>query len=396
MRFTQQLCAATALVVFASASPVEKKRNLAFSVHQTVPKPFIKSGPAAVLSVYGKYGATPPQDVVDAAASNDGTVTTTPEQYDAEYLTPVSIGGQTLNLDFDTGSSDLWVFSSELPANERSGHSYYTPSSSSTSALKSGYTWKISYGDGSGASGNVYTDTVKVGATTVTGQAVEAAESISAQFQQDTDNDGLLGLAFDSINTVSPNKQKTFFSNAKASLDAPLFTANLKKGAPGTYDFGYIDASKHTGSITYVPVNTANGFWEFTSNGYAVGSGGFTSTNIDSIADTGTTLLYLPSSVVSAYYAKVSGAAYDSSQGGYTYPCSSTLPSITLGIGSYKAVVPGSYINYAPVNSATCFGGIQRNTGIGFSIFGDIFLKSQFVVFNGASSPQLGFAPKAT
>ena len=235
-----------------------------------------------------------------------------------------------------------------------------------------------------------------MGATTVTSQAVELATSISAQFQQDIDNDGLLGLAFDSLNTVQPVQQKTFFSNAKASLSAPLFTANLKKGAPGTYDFGYIDASKHTGSITYVNVNTANGFWEFTSNGYAVGTGAFTSASIDAIADTGTTLLYLPSSIVSAYYAKVSGSKYDSNQGGYTFPCSATLPSITLGIGSYRAVVPGSYILYAPVSGSTCFGGIQRNTGIGFSIYGDIFLKSQFVVFSGAATPQLGFAPKPT
>jgi aspergillopepsin I len=94
-----------------------------------------------------------------------------------------------------------WVFSSELPSSQSSGHSIYNPSKSSTAKKLSGATWNISYGDGSGASGDVYTDTVDVGGTTVTGQAVELAKTISAQFQQDQDNDGLLGLAFSSINT---------------------------------------------------------------------------------------------------------------------------------------------------------------------------------------------------
>jgi hypothetical protein len=218
---------------------------------------------------------------------------------------------------------------------------------------------------------------------------------VSAQFVSDP-SDGLVGLAFDTINTVSPVQQKTFFSNAMATLPAPLFTATLKKGAVGSYDFGYIDTTKYTGAITYVPVKTTNGFWEFTGNGYAVGSNSFVSTSIDGIADTGTTLLYLPSAAVKAYYARVSGAAYSSAQGGYIFPCSSTLPSLTLGIGSYRAVVPGSYLNYAPVSSTKCFGGLQSNTGIGFSIYGDIFLKSQFVVFKGPmNSPQLGFAKQA-
>jgi hypothetical protein len=156
-----------------------------------------------------------------------------------------------------------------------------------------------------------------------------------------------------SINTASPNPVKTFFSNAIPTLASPLFTANLKKGAPGNYNFGYINTAEYTGSITYVPVNTANGFWEFTGKGYAIGSGAFVASSIDGIADTGTTLLYLPTTIVSAYYAKVPGAQYVSSQGGYTYPCSAVLPSITLGIGSYKAVVPGSYINYAPATGSS-------------------------------------------
>lgn len=266
------------------------------------------------------------------------------------------------------------MFSTELPASEQSGHTLYNPTKSGK--VDTGETWSISYGDGSSASGNVYFDTVKVGATTVTSQAVEAAESVSSEFQSDTASDGLLGLAFDSINTASPNKVPTFFQNAGPTLAAPLFTANLKKGAPGNYNFGYIDSSEYTGSITYTPVNTANGFWEFTGSGYAVGSAKFVSLSIDAIADTGTTLLYLPAAAVKAYYAKVTGATNSASQGGYIFPCSATLPSITLGIGSYRAVVPGSYINYAP---ATGSGKISLSPIIELEV---TILQSASVVFN--------------
>lgn len=395
MGLIKTLGAASALISLVSAVPVElEKRGAAFRLDQTVQKPFILSGPAAMAKTYAKYGKAIPPVIAAAAANNDGTVTATPEEYDAEYLCPVTIGGQTLNLDFDTGSSDLWVFSTELPASEQSGHTLYNPSTSGK--VDTGETWSISYGDGSSASGNVYFDKVVVGGTTVASQAVEAAETVSSEFEADAASDGLLGLAFDSINTASPNQVATFFENALPTLAAPLFTANLKKGEPGNYNFGYIDSTEHTGSITYVAVNTANGFWEFTGNGYAVGSGSFVTSSIDAIADTGTTLLYLPAAAVSAYYAKVSGATNSASQGGYIFPCSATLPSITLGIGSYKAVVPGTYINYAPATGSQCFGGIQSNAGIGFSIYGDIFLKSQFVVFNGQSSPEIGFAAKST
>ena len=41
-----------------------------------------------------------------------------------------------------------------------------------------------------------------------------------------------------------------------------------------------------------------------------------------------------------------------------------------------------------------CFGGLQSNAGLGLSIFGDVFFKSQFVVFDG-SGPSLQVAPHA-
>jgi len=88
----------------------------------------------------------------------------------------------------------------------------------------------------------------------------------------------------------------------------------------------------------------------------------------------------------------------DTSQGGYTFPCATTLPDLNLGIDNYFAVVPGEYINYTPVASSKCFGGIQSNGGVqsnggSVSLYGDIFFKSQFVIFD---APRLGFAAKST
>jgi aspergillopepsin I len=113
------------------------------------------------------------------------------------------------------------------------------------------------------------------------------------------------------------------------------------------------------------------------------------------IADTGTTLLLLDDNTVSAYYAQVGGAQYDSSQGGYTFSCSMTLPDFTFGIESSSITIPGAYMNYAPTDDTgdTCFGGIQSSSGIGFNIFGDIALKAALVVFDGGNT-RLGWAPK--
>jgi hypothetical protein len=233
----------------------------------------------------------------------------------------------------------------------------------------SGETWDISYGDGSGASGNVYADTVKVGAVTATSQSVEAAQTVSSSFTADTANDGLLGLGWPVLNTCSPKACTPFFQTIQSSLPAALFTATLKKGKAGSYDFGYIDSTKYTGALTYTPV-TAKTYWQFTAGAYSVGSTAYTATVGTAIADTGTTLLYLPTSVVTNYYKGVKGATNSASAGGYIFPCSSTLPDFHVTIGGAVRTVPGSYINWAPYSGSTCFGGIQADTGIGFSIFG--------------------------
>lgn len=110
MRFIHELSTAAAFSTLIAAVPFPlepRQAKAAFIVEQNVAKPFILSGPAQMAQVYAKYGKPMPEMIKLAAANNDGTVITSPTEYDSQYLTPVSIGGQTLNLDFDTGSSDL-------------------------------------------------------------------------------------------------------------------------------------------------------------------------------------------------------------------------------------------------------------------------------------------------
>ena len=65
---------------------------------------------------------TSPQPGASGTPTTDGDgsaeVTSTPESNDSEYLTPVTVGGQQLTLDFDTGSADLWVFSTSLSSSD--------------------------------------------------------------------------------------------------------------------------------------------------------------------------------------------------------------------------------------------------------------------------------------
>lgn len=366
-----------------------------FEVKRATNKGFTgRNGPLALARAYNKYGIPVSKallkavDNVHASHSkrSNGTAVATPDKDDLEYLVPVKIGtpAQTLNLDFDTGSSDLWVFSTETDAGSSKGHDLYTPDKSSTAKKMDGATWKITYGDQSSSSGDVYTDTVTIGGLSVQNQAVESAQQVSQQFATGN-NDGLLGLAFSSINTVKPASQKTWFDNISGSLDSPLFVADLRHNTPGSYIFGSIPDG--ASNVVYAPVDNSQGFWQFSTSSDIGG-------NFKAIADTGTTLLLASDDLVKAYYQKVPGATNDQQQGGYIFDCSSELPDFSFSVGSGKITIPGTLINYATASGSKCFGGIQSSGGLDFAIFGDIALKAAYVVFDGGKN-QLGWAQKS-
>jgi hypothetical protein len=164
-----------------------------------------------------------------------------------------------------------------------------------------------------------------------------------------------VGLAYSKLNTVKPVQANTFFANAMPNMPLPVFTADLRAASSGTYEFGAIDSTKFNGSLTWAAVNTTNGFWQFSSQKFSVGTGTsmMSVAGGQAIADTGTTLMLVDPSVVNAYYSTVQGAVNNATVGGVTFPCKSVLPDLQVDVGgTYMATVRGDDINFAPVDQA--------------------------------------------
>ncbi|KAI9798481.1 MAG: hypothetical protein M1833_004747 [Piccolia ochrophora] len=337
----------------------------------------------------------------------------TPEE--TQFLVPVTIGTQTLNVNLDTGSADFWVYNSRLPSDVQEGHIVYNPDIEGTTFKQiEGASFAITYGDASMASGIVGTEKVNIGGAVVEDQAVQLATAVTGFFVDEKDTDGILGLAFTASNQVVPEPQKSFFDNIQASLESPVFTVALRDDINGSYEFGYTDPDKFDGDLTYVKVLDAGGFWEvrdegFTVNGKDIPSAMSTmifgtsrqvtvfqlqkvdfTTNLRE--DTGTTLIVMHDEVAEAYYKEIEGAGYSTGVNAYTVPCNTAMPEFGIKFGSKVAAVPGHQMLYSKENETHCVGGLQPNGNEHPQILGGIFFQAQFAEFRW-DTKEIGVAP---
>ncbi|KAI8088639.1 rhizopuspepsin 2 precursor [Halteromyces radiatus] len=371
-----------ASVALIQAAPVADQ-HLSFPLEAN--PHYVKNATRSLLKAQAKYAR-----FSVSAQSSAGTVPMTDYGNDVEYYGTVEFGTppQKLQLDFDTGSSDLWI-ASTLCSGCSSRQHKYDPSKSST-YKKEGKPWKISYGDGSHANGVTGIDTVTLGGLAIKNQRIELAQQESSSFAQGP-NDGLLGLGFNTIASVPNTKTPVDNLIAQNLISKPIFGVYLGKkstGGGGEYVFGGINNDHVGGKFTTVNVDPSQGFWSIKVDGFSVGSG--PSRNpFNAIVDTGTTLILLEDSVAQAL-----GQAYggqQNSDGTFTIPCS-TPKDLTFSIAGTKFVVPGKDIIFQNEGS-TCYAGFASAGSIPFAILGDVFLKNVYTVFEQSSSPTVQFAP---
>ncbi|KAJ7708902.1 acid protease [Mycena rosella] len=370
-------------------------------------------------------------------ASLNNTAVLAGADLDQEYLSNITVGGQTFTAIVDTGSSDTWLVKKGFKCFNLTG----TPESTETCGFGSdgfdtatsktfktlpNVSFNISYGDGEFLSGPVGFDTVSVGGLTVKQQELGTPDL--AAWNGDGVNSGLLGLAYPGLtsvyNTTDPTKASSanhiaydpfFFTAVKQNMVTnPFFSVALDRGTPSddsdmTPNLGYVafggmapvalDKTAATVPVQGYSATTGNPsnknpvyfYYTVDVDAYVFsGSAKLNTSNSNTILDTGTTLNYLPTKVVKAYNAGfVPKATYDADQDLYFVGCNATAPAFSVTIAGKKFPIDArDQVLEAGTDddgNVVCISGTQNggaDTPDNVFILGDVFLHNVVSTFN--------------
>lgn len=303
----------------------------------------------------------------------------------AQYFSEITIGTppQTFKVVLDTGSSNLWVPSSECGSIACYLHTKYDSSSSST-YKKNGTSFEIRYGSGS-LSGFVSEDVMTIGDLKIKNQIfAEATEEPGLAFAFGR-FDGILGLGYDSI---SVNKIPPPFYNMidQGLLDEPVFAfylSDTNNGDDSEATFGGVDESHYTGKITTIPLRR-KAYWEVDLDAITFGDSTAELENTGVILDTGTSLIALPTTLAELLNKEI--GAKKGYNGQYTIECDKrdSLPDMSFTLSGHEfAITPYDYILEVQGSCISSFMGMDFPEPVGpLAILGDAFLRKWYSVYD--------------
>ncbi|CAG8450086.1 aspartic peptidase domain-containing protein [Gigaspora rosea] len=336
-----------------------------------------------------------PNDISgDSQASSSDTPTPTvntmfikSERQDESYYGKIIVGNQEFNVILDTGSSDLWVPNINCTSASCHNHNKFDPSKS-TSFKPEGKPWNITYGSGS-AAGFTGIENIQIGNITATGQIFE------------DEADGILGLAFDELNTLDNGAPTLISTLIKQKNIDPIFSFHFSHFTDfddqGTFILGGVDESKYKGNITFTPVispkskSIPNGFWVI-KLGDAKISGESLNISRDAIIDTGTTVILVPIGDADTIHKKIPGSKLDELDGVYVIPCNTTAV-VSLKFEGVDYDISVRDLLVLPADDTMCFSGIfpASDSDIDFWLVGQTFLKGVYSAFD-VGNKKVGFA----
>lgn len=326
------------------------------------------------------------------------------------YFAKVQVGSppQTIRVQIDTGSSDLWFPGNNNPncpqgadtqIDENDPHqqdfdyclksAIYDPNASST--WKADYSkgpFSIEYVDGSYAKGTWGTDNLQWDDVTVPNFFLASANNSNASsvfgIARTTDESSVQGEnPFQYPNYPARLKQDGLISKIVYSL----YPNENPYTASGDIDisllFGGVDSAKYSGDLTVFPIDSGNDL-SITLTGISTSVLGNTQSAftfpLSAVLDSGTTYQALPFFLVQQLASSLGGSGEVDGQGYFVVPCEySADDHITYNFGSKAIDVPVSAV-VARDGTGACALTIIPTSGL--TILGDSFLINAYVVYD--------------
>ena len=350
--------------------------------------------------------------------SKRATITETLGNAGELYYANVSVGnpGQLIQLQIDTGSTDVWMTDS--------GASYcrihpsgciggtFDPSRSSSYKVVDRGGFQIQYVDETGSVGDYFSDDISIGGVALTGQQMGLAT-------QTTIGTGIIGLGFTADEAVCsssgvgpcdtyPSLIDNMVNQSKINTHAYSLWLNDLESNTGSVLFGGVDTEKYMGKLVTLPILRDAMSDSFTSfsvawTGFGIGTPQGEETQfvapdfaVPAILDSGTTVALLPDDLANQLYTQF-GAVMSDEVGAYVAPCylqtaNATLdfafggpggPTIRVPVGEFLISLEGDGYpapKFKNGNTA-CMVGFQEAAGNPI-LLGDTFLRSAYVVYD--------------
>lgn len=305
------------------------------------------------------------------------------------YSIALSLGTppQEFNCILDTGSSDLWVFAAndtEDCVDDGCAFTGQFNASLSSSYHFIGDNYSIEYVSGN-ASGNWGTDVMSIGPVTLKGLQFAAASKASG-------NDGILGISLQGSESVGyvVNEYDNFPIQLvnQGFIDRTVFSLYLNSinSTEGTLLLGGIDKAKYSGTLAVLDIADHDDFSvpyaAVSRDGNVYGAPGV------AVFDSGTSYTYISNDVFYDLSSDLNLGTFNSNTSLQYIDCNAeadvqiTFGETTITLPSDQLILHLSSILDDPEETQCVFGIQSTDYSSGNILFGDVFLRAVYAVYD--------------
>ncbi|CAB4380308.1 unnamed protein product [Rhizophagus irregularis] len=324
-----------------------------------------------------------------------GSMPVNQEEPDVAYFGQITFGTgtpQNFDIQFDTGSGDLFVFGKNCGSPACEDKPKYDSGLDTSFTPIEGKDFEVEYADGTGATGDSAKTTIVIAGISVDAQEFGVVNEISDNFEHPYV--GIMGMAF---SDASQNEQTTPITNLinNNQLDNPQFSFKLGRDAdqsPSELTIGGSNPDRyHTDTLTFTHlVDDNGGQWEIPIDNCVVDGEELNLEGRTGLIDVGSTRIIMPPDDADTFYAAIP-TAIDNDDGTFALPCEEQHEISLVFSGKTWNIDPRDFT--VEIDEDDCIGSVvYADTGSDTEWhIGSAFLKNVYTIFDQGNR-QVGFA----